>query len=222
MFDYLASLGFRPSLRGGGRPRRLTECHIPDIQDRLNRGQRQKDIARDYGCSPRTVSRFIHRHQLRRDNTHMNGTRENERLLARLARQYAGRHYYILKNQKFNDADRQELESRFMGKVADTLRAFVPGCLRKGQKHEASIKTYFFRVCENTAQDYRQELADALNEREFDSGYDIIEKAVPRYTAYCFDCKTSWKWSDHPKILRRGVCPWCGSKKGKRLGKAGS
>ena len=203
-----------------GRPARLSETHVEDIKDRLNRGQLQKDIARDYGCSRRTVSRFVQRHRLRRDNTHLNCTRENERILQRLAKRYAEQHHYTLtKIQRFRDADRQELESRFNAKIMDVLRAFVPGLLREGQKQEANIGTYFFTACKRIAQDYRQELADSLAEREFDSDYEITEKAVPKYTAYCFECETSWKWSNHPKMLQRGVCPWCGSTNGKRLGK---
>lgn len=203
-----------------GRPERLTLAHVEDIQDRLNRGELQKDIAVCYGCSRKTVSRFVRRHQLRRDNTHLNGTQENLKMLSAYAHWYAKRHYKILKAQKFIEVEFDELLSRFNEKINDVIRAFVPDLLRRGQDKSACIRTYFFAACENAAQDYRQELADDLNEREFDSDYEITDKAVPQFAAYCFDCSTSWKWSDHPKILRRGMCPYCGSTNGRRLGKA--
>jgi len=202
-----------------GRPEVFKLHHIDDIQERLNRGQQQKDIARDYGCSSKTVSRFVRRHHLQRDNTRLNCTRENERILQRLALQYAGRHYFILIEQGFRDADRQELESRFNAKIADVLRAFVPGYRRKGQEKEACIKTYFFKACKNAAQVYRQELADALAEKGFASEYDI-SKAPAKFTSLCYDCRVEWRWSWFPKTVRRDRCPYCGSKNGRRLRKA--
>ena len=199
-----------------GRPQKLTEAHVEDIQNRLNRGEQKKYIATCYGCSPKTVGRFTQRHGLRRDNSHLNCTRENERLLQRLARQYAGRHHYILMDQNFKDADMQELESRFNAKIADVLRAFVPGYLRQGQEKEADIGTYFFKACEREAQDYRQELADALSKQGYTSDYEITITPA-KYSSYCFDCKVEWSWSWFPQTVRRGECPYCGSRKGKRL-----
>lgn len=199
-----------------GRPESLRQNHVEDIQDRLNKGQHKKDIAVCYGCSSRTVSRFVHRHKLRRDNTLLNGTQDNLRMLTAYAHRYAKRHYKILRAEKFLEAEYDELLSRFNEKINDVIRTFVPDLLRNGQDKAACIKTYFFKACDNAAQDYRQELADALAAREFVSDYEITKEPA-KYSSLCFDCRVEWSWSWFPLTVRRGKCPYCGSGNGRRL-----
>ncbi|AMK12466.1 hypothetical protein EDC59_102198 [Pseudodesulfovibrio indicus] len=202
-----------------GRPEILRDSHVRDIQDRLNRGQLHGYIATCYGCNPKTVSRFIRRHHLRRDNTHLNETRDNLKMLTAYSHRYAKRHFKILRAQRFYGVEYEELLSRFNALIPDVLRMFVPGFLKGGQDKPACLRTYFYSACQNAAQDYRQELVDELDDQGFVSEHEIVppSKKPATYSSQCHDCGVEWSWSWFPLTVRRGECPYCHGTNGRRL-----
>lgn len=167
----------------GGRPQKLTTYHVKAVQQLVNDGFTQEEIANFFGYSRSTVSRFINENEIKRisNNILINATSENMDIIKNQVKKYANRFRkkLVINNIKMYDQD--EILSILWYTAAKCLRSYgLTNPSRTEVNGRASFKTYLTQSFENAFLDYQHEVVSAAGKREAAVAfYDLALEEVP-------------------------------------------